>query len=63
MGIEYTRIHLEKSSALIHQLPINDVVPNRFGPIYDNQSRNLTDIHQLKKKKKNTSKRTFTSQW
>lgn len=50
MGIEHTRIHLETSSVLIRQLPIEDVVPNRFGPIYNNQSRNLTDLNDLKNK-------------
>ncbi|OHT09121.1 Generic methyltransferase [Tritrichomonas foetus] len=33
MGIEHSRIHLETSSVLIRQLPINEVVPDRFGPI------------------------------
>ncbi len=33
MGIEHERIHLETSSVLIRQLPINDVVPGLFGEI------------------------------
>lgn len=49
MGIEHTRIHLETSSVLIRQLPIENLVPNRFGPIYDNQNRNLTNIKELSK--------------
>ena len=31
MGIEHERIHLETSSVLIRQLPLEDVVPNLFG--------------------------------
>lgn len=33
MGIEHERIHLETSSVLIRQLPLDEVVPNRFGEI------------------------------
>ena len=33
MGIEHSRIHLETSSVLIRQLPINQVVHGRFWPI------------------------------
>ena len=33
MGIEHERIHLETSSVLIRQLPLDEVVPGRFGPI------------------------------
>ena len=33
MGIEHERIHLETSSVLIRQLPLDEVVPNRFGDI------------------------------
>lgn len=31
MGIEHERIHLETSSVLIRQLPLNEVVANKFG--------------------------------
>lgn len=31
MGIEHERIHLETSSVLIRQLPLDQVVPDRFG--------------------------------
>lgn len=31
MGIEHERIHLETSSVLIRQLPLEDLVPNLFG--------------------------------
>lgn len=31
MGIEHQRIHIETSSVLIRQLPLDEVVPNRFG--------------------------------
>ena len=33
MGIEHERIHLETSSVLIRQLPLEEVVPGRFGEI------------------------------
>lgn len=33
MGIEHERIHLETSSVLIRQLPLDEVVPDRFGEI------------------------------
>jgi 5-histidylcysteine sulfoxide synthase/putative 4-mercaptohistidine N1-methyltranferase len=33
MGIEHERIHLETSSVLIRQLPLNEVVAGRFGEI------------------------------
>ncbi|ADQ80360.1 protein of unknown function DUF323 [Paludibacter propionicigenes WB4] len=33
MGIEHERIHLETSSVLIRQLPLNEVVPGLFGNI------------------------------
>jgi len=33
MGIEHERIHLETSSVLIRQLPLNEVVPGMFGNI------------------------------
>lgn len=35
MGIEHERIHLETSSVLIRQLPLNEVVSGRFGKICD----------------------------
>ncbi|MBP1663858.1 MAG: 5-histidylcysteine sulfoxide synthase [Bacteroidetes bacterium] len=35
MGIEHERIHLETSSLLIRQLPLNEVVAGRFGKICD----------------------------
>ena len=36
MGIEHTRIHIETSSVLIRQLPLEDVRPNILGiPCYD----------------------------
>ena len=38
MGCEHSRIHLETSSVLIRQLPIDHVVPNKFGHICDKQS-------------------------
>lgn len=33
MGIEHERIHLETSSVLIRQLPLNEVIPGRFGKV------------------------------
>lgn len=33
MGIEHERIHLETSSVLIRQLPLDEVTPNKFGEI------------------------------
>lgn len=33
MGIEHERIHLETSSVLIRQLPLNEVIAGRFGKI------------------------------
>lgn len=33
MGIEHERIHLETSSVLIRQLPLNEVVAGRFGSV------------------------------
>lgn len=33
MGIEHERIHLETSSVLIRQLPLNEVIPGLFGEI------------------------------
>jgi 5-histidylcysteine sulfoxide synthase len=33
MGIEHERIHLETSSVLIRQLPLDEVVPGKFGMI------------------------------
>jgi len=33
MGIEHERIHIETSSVLIRQLPLDEVVSNRFGEI------------------------------
>ena len=39
MGCEHSRIHLETSSVLIRQLPIDHVVPDKFGPICDKQSK------------------------
>ncbi|MDD3077748.1 MAG: 5-histidylcysteine sulfoxide synthase [Paludibacter sp.] len=33
MGIEHERIHLETSSVLIRQLPLNEVIPGKFGEI------------------------------
>lgn len=35
MGIEHERIHLETSSVLIRQLPLNEVVSGKFGKICD----------------------------
>jgi len=37
MGIEHERIHLETSSVLIRQLPLDEVVSGRFGQICDEQ--------------------------
>lgn len=33
MGIEHERIHIETSSVLIRQLPLNEVIPGKFGEI------------------------------
>ena len=33
MGIEHERIHLETSSVLIRQLPLNEVLPGKFGEV------------------------------
>ena len=33
MGIEHERIHLETSSVLIRQLPLDEVIPGKFGKI------------------------------
>jgi 5-histidylcysteine sulfoxide synthase/putative 4-mercaptohistidine N1-methyltranferase len=37
MGIEHERIHLETSSVLIRQLPLDEVVAGRFGSICSNR--------------------------
>lgn len=38
MGVEHERIHLETSSVLIRQLPINSVKPHRSWPICEDRS-------------------------
>ena len=39
MGCEHSRIHLETSSVLIRQLPIDHVVADKFGPICEKQGK------------------------
>ncbi|MGC9150793.1 MAG: 5-histidylcysteine sulfoxide synthase [Microbacter sp.] len=39
MGIEHERIHLETSSVLIRQLPLNEVVSGKFGTICDDRGK------------------------
>lgn len=45
MGIEHERIHLETSSVLIRQLPLNEVISGRFGKIC--QQRGEAPINEL----------------
>ena len=54
MGIEHERIHLETSSVLIRQLPLDEVVAGRFGTICsvrgDAPENNLVEVEPMELK-------------